>query len=281
MATLQNLRVLSKIFSTSMFQNVVRKDNIELFKKQTSKYLKPASYKTNLEIIKTLYKTLQQHYRCEYVYKNNLVQKLIKEHSLKTTRIINELKIGDSKADLVMLNGTVRIYEIKTALDDFSKLSKQLANYQKFADEVNIVTDKKNAEKLKVEYADTNIGIMVLDPANKLQTIKVSSNNTAFFEFDTIFKILRKQEYIELVDDNFGYIPEVPNTLIFKVCYQLLAGIDIIDFQKQVLNKIKKRTLQQPDLLKSSNTPIELKHICNTLDFNEQEYHKLYNFLKN
>ena len=60
MATLQNLRVLSKIFSTSMFQNVVRKDNIELFKKQTSKYLKPASYKTNLEIIKTLYKALQQ-----------------------------------------------------------------------------------------------------------------------------------------------------------------------------------------------------------------------------
>lgn len=279
METVQHLRVLSQIFSPSMFQKIVRENDTVLFERQTTKYFNASSYETNLDIIKFLYKTLQQQYRCEYVYKNNLVQKLTKKHSLKTTLILNELKISASKADLVMLNGAVRIFEIKTELDDFSKLPKQLADYQKFADEVNIVTDKKNAEKLKVEYADTNIGIIVLDTENKLQTIKEASSNTALFEFDTIFKILRKQEYLDLVADNFGYIPDVPNTLIFKACYELLAGIDIIVFQKQVLNKLKKRKLQKPDLLKSSNTPRELKHICNSLDFNEQEYHKLYNFL--
>ena len=279
MYNVQNLRVLSQIFSPPMFQKIVRENNTLLFERQTTKYFNASSYETNLDIIKSLYKTLQQQYRCEYVYKNNLVQSLIKEHSLKTTLILNELKISASKADLVMLNGAVRIFEIKTELDDFSKLSKQLADYQKFADEVNIVTDKKNAEKLKVEYENTSIGIIVLDTKNKLQTIKEASSNTALFEFDTIFKILRKQEYLDLVADNFGYIPDVPNTLIFRACYELLACIDIIVFQKQVLNKLKKRKLHKPDLLKSSNTPRELKHICNTLDFNEQEYHKLYNFL--
>jgi hypothetical protein len=279
MKTVQNLRVLSQIFSPPMFQKIVREDDSVLFKKQTTKYFNASSHDTNLDIIKSLYKSLQKHYRCEYVYKNNLVQKLIKEHSLKTTLILNELKISASKADLVMLNGAVRIFEIKTELDDFTKLSKQLADYQKFADEVSIVTDKKNAEKLKVEYADTNIGIIVLDTKNNLQTIKEVSNNTALFEFDTIFKILRKQEYIDLVTDNFGFVPDVPNTLIFKACYELLSSINIIDFQKQVLNKLKERKLQNPDLLKSSNTPKELKHICNSLDFNENEYHRLYNFL--
>ena len=279
METVQHLRVLSQIFSPSMFQKIVRENDTVLFERQTTKYFNASSYETNLDIIKSLYKTLQQQYRCEYVYKNNLVQNLTKEHSLKTTLILNELKISASKADLVMLNGAVRIFEIKTELDDFSKLSKQLADYQKFADEVNIVTDKKNADKLKVEYEDANIGIIVLDTKNKLQTIKEASSNTALFEFDTIFKILRKQEYLDLVADNFGYIPDVPNTLIFKACYELLACIDITFFQKQVLNKLKKRKLQKPDLLKSSNTPRELKHICNSLDFNEQEYHKLYNFL--
>lgn len=279
METAQHLRVLSQIFSPPMFQKIVRENDTVLFERQTTKYFNASSYETNLDIIISLYDTLQLQYRCEYVYKNKLVQKLIKEHSLKTTLILNELKISASKADLVMLNGCVRIFEIKTELDDFSKLSKQLADYQKFADEVNIVTDNKNAEKLKVEYADTNIGIIALDSKNKLQTIKEASSNNLLFEFDTIFKILRKKEYLDLVADNFGYIPDVPNTLIFKACYELLAAIDVIVFQKQVLNKLKKRKLQMPDLLKSSNTPIELKHICNSLDFNEQEYHKLYNFL--
>jgi hypothetical protein len=279
MGAILNLRVLSQIFSLPMFQKIVRENDTVLFENQTTKYFNASSYSTNLDIIKSLYKTLQKQYRCEYVYKNNLVQKLIKEHSLKTTLILNELKISASKADLVMLNGAVRIFEIKTELDDFTKLSKQLADYQKFADEVSIVTDEKSAEKLKVEYADTNIGIIVLDTKNNLQTIKEVSNNTALFEFDTIFKILRKQEYLDLVTDNFGDVPDVPNTLIFKACYELLSSIDIIDFQKQVLNKLKERKLQNPDLLKSSNTPKELKHICNSLDFNENEYHKLYNFL--
>lgn len=279
METVQNLRVLSQIFSPPMFQKIVREDDTLLFEKQTTKYFKASSYDTNLDIIKSLYKSLQKRYRCEYVYKNSLVQKLIKEHSLKTTLILNELKINVSKADLVMLNGAVRIFEIKTELDDFSKLSKQLADYQKFADEVSIVTDQKNAEKLKVEYADTNIGIIILGTKNNLHEVQKAKSNTALFEFDTIFKILRKQEYVDLVADNFEHIPNVPNTVIFKACYELLARIDIIDFQKQVSNKLKERKLQKPDLLKSAHTPKELKHICNSLDFNEQEYHKLYNFL--
>lgn len=279
MKNVQNLRVLSQIFSPPMFQKIVREDDIVLFEKQTAKHFNGASYATNLDIIKSLYKSLQKQYRCEYVYKNNLVIKLIKEHSLKTTLILNELKIGASKADLAMLNGAVRVFEIKTELDDFTKLSKQLNDYQKFADEVSIVTNEKNAEKLKVQYTDTNIGIIVLGTKNKLQTIKEAVSNTSLFDFDTIFKILRKQEYLDLVADNFGFIPHVPNTQIFKACYELLASKNIAEFQKQVLNKLKERKLLNPDLLKSSNTPKELKHICSSLDFSEQEYYRLYNFL--
>ncbi|QLH47507.1 MAG: sce7726 family protein [Bacteroidota bacterium] len=93
---------------------------------------------------------MQKQYRCEYVYKNNIFLDIIKEHGLKDTLTLNEFRVGASKADLVMLNGMVRIFEIKTELDDFSKLSKQLNDYQKFADGVSIVTDERNAEKLKL-----------------------------------------------------------------------------------------------------------------------------------
>lgn len=276
---MQNLRVLSQIFSPPMFQKIVREDDFALFKRQTNKHFNATSYNTNLDIIKSLYKSLQQQYRCEYVYKNNLFLEIFKKEKLETTLMLNEFKVGASKADLVLLNGSIRIYEIKTELDGLGKLSKQLNDYQKFADKVYVVTDKKFVEKIKVEYGNTNIGIIVLDTKNKLETIKEANENSSLFEFDTIFKILRKQEYLDLVFDNYGFIPEVPNTKIFRVCYELLEKVNIVDFQKQVLSKLKERKLLNPDLLKSTNTPKELKHICNTLDFNEQEYQKLYNFL--
>ncbi|MDP8040076.1 MULTISPECIES: sce7726 family protein [Pasteurellaceae] len=277
----QNLRILSQIFSPPMFQKIVREGDVALFQKQTTKYLNLTDNNyTNLDIIKLLYKMLQKKYRCEYIYKNYLFLNIIKEYGLTKTLTINEFKISSSKADLLLLNGSARVFEIKTELDDFSKLSKQLEDYQKFADFVFIVTNEKNGVKLSVEYANTNIGIIIFNGQNKLEMLKEAGSNVSLFDFDTIFKLLRKQEYLDLVADNFGVIPAVPNTKIFRACYEELATIDIIKFQQQVINKLKERKLLNPSLLRSRKTPKELKYICNSLNFNEQEYHSLYNFLK-
>lgn len=277
---MQNLRQLSQILSPSMFRNIVRKGDFVLFEKQTSKYLNTTGNDTNLDIIKTIYKALNKEYRCEYIYKNNLLLHIIKTYGLKKSLTFNELRIGASLADLVMLNGKVKIYEIKTELDNLEKLEKQIIDYKKFADEVYIVTDDKYAKKLLIKYNDTDIGIIILNSKNKLEVVKKAEISDLSFDFETIFKILRKQEYLDLVSDNFGYIPNVPNTKVFSTCYNLLSKIDIKDFQKQVLGKLKERKLKSPNLLKSKKTPVELKHICNSLDFNDSEYQKLYNFLE-
>lgn len=277
---MQNLRQLSQILSPSMFRNIVRKGDLVLFEKQTSKYLNTTSNDTNLDIIRTIYKTLNKEYRCEYIYKNNLLLHIIKTYGLKKSLTFNEFRIGASLADLVMLNGIVKIYEIKTELDNLEKLEKQIIDYKKFADEVYIVTDDKYAEKLLIKYNNTDIGIIILNSNNKLEIVKEAEISDLSFDFETIFKILRKQEYLDLISDNFGYIPDVPNTKVFSTCYDLLSKKDIKDFQKQVLGKLKERKLKSPNLLKSKKTPLELKHICNSLDFNDSEYQKLYNFLE-
>lgn len=274
-----DFRILSQVFSPPIFHKVVRENNFSLFEKKVNKYIELHSDYSNLDVIRFLYKSLQKNYRCEYIYKNNLTVDIIKNYALKDSLIINELKVGASKADLVLLNGTVRIYEIKTELDDLSKLSKQLADYQKFADKVYVVTDEKYSKKLLNEYIHTSIGLIAFDAKNKLNVLKDAKSNSSLFNFETIFKILRKREYLDLVAINFGSIPEIPNTKIFKECYSLLSQLDKSDFQKQVLNILKERRLQQPGLLKSNNTPKELKHICNSLDFSYQEYQNLYNFL--
>ena len=261
MESIQNLRILSQIFSPSMFEKIIRgQDTLSFIKKINKHFQSQKINHTNLEIIKVVYKALQKDYRCEYIYKNNLLLDIIKRYRLDNTLTLNELKIGSSKADLVMLNGVIRIFEIKTELDGFSKLSKQISDYQKFADSVYIVTDEKYAQKLKIEYANTSIGIIVLNKNNEL--------------------IEEKQEYLDLVQSEFGFIPNVPNTKIFKVCYEMLSQkMSVKQFQEKVLLILKKRKLHSPNLLISKKTPKELRYICNSLNLKEKEYKYLYSFL--
>ena len=276
---IESLRVLSQIFTPSSFNKVVREKDFSFFNKKISKHYSKHNSSNNLQLIKKLYLDLENNYRCEYFFKNKLFNKILKEYSLTTTTAFNEFKVGNSKADLVLLNGCVKIFEIKTELDDLTKLKKQISDYQKIADLVNIVTDSKFIPKLIAEYKDTNVGIIEFTSKNSLKIHKKAIQNSSKFEFDCMFKLLHKKEYLNLVKRNFGFIPDVPNTKIFRVCYDLLESIDILDFQKQVITTLKKRNIDCPELLKSKDTPTELKHICYTLNFNSNEYDDLFNFL--
>ena len=71
----------------------------------------------------------------------------------------------------------------------------------------------------------------------------------------------------------------MPNTLIFKECLSLVKKIEVNIFQNLVLSQLIKRKVRCPELLKSGQTPFELKQICYTLDYNQSEYLKLYEFL--
>ncbi|WP_439291317.1 sce7726 family protein [Lonepinella koalarum] len=277
---MQGLRQLSQIFTAPMFAKIVRGNDTELFLKKIIKYYPIDCFRDNLSLIQGLYKDLTDNYRCEYIYKNKLFLDIIRNHRLKETVVFNEFKIASSKADLVMLNGSIRIFEIKTELDDLSKLSKQIEDYQKVATEVTIVTNESNIDKLE-QYTNRGVGIIVLDQKHKLKEINKANYNANFLSFDTLFRVLRKKEYLDLVLNNFGYIPNVPNMLTFKVCYELLSKLTIEDFQKQVLEILKKRELHSRNLklLRSSRTPRELKYMCNILNFSINEYDRLHSFL--
>lgn len=280
--SVENLRILSQIFTPPTFNKIVREDDYASFSKKINAHYKgKVEISTNYELIKRIYKSLSSSYRCEYIYKNKLFIDIVKNYGLKETVVFNEFKIGSSKADIVLLNGSIRVYEIKTELDNLTKLDKQISDYLKIADKVYIVVDFKLVDRLIQIYKDTNIGIIGFSESNELTTFKEAESNVEFLEFDKLFKLLRKEEYLEVFADNFGYIPNIPNTKIFKFCYEQLKTCELKSFQCQVLNVLKRRQLKNAKFLKSKKTPNELKFICNSLDFNEIEYNKLYDFLNN
>jgi hypothetical protein len=278
---ISGLRYLSQLFSAPSFKKIIRDDDKMPFKRRLKKHFPDAPSNIKYKkIFEHLYSELQSNYRSEYLFKNALLNKLlIEKHGLKTTTVLNEFAVGGSIADFVLLNGESRIYEIKTDLDSLDKLKKQVSDYIQFANKVYIVTSPKHTEKLLLDYAETSIGIIEFTSSNCLKELKIASDNSKAFNFITLFKTLRKQEYLEILNSHFGYIPQVPNTILFKECFELAKKIDLHVFQKLVYSKLKERKIQCPDLLKSDSTPYELKHICYTLDLTMVEYSKFYKFI--
>jgi hypothetical protein len=219
---IESLRSLSQIFSTANFNKIVRKkDYVNTFER-VRKHTTFSHTTTNLELFDNIYNELLESYRSEYVYKNTLInKKLIKKYSLKSTIALNEFKIRNSIADFVLLNGKARIFEIKTELDGLDKLEKQIADYYSFATDIYIVTGSIHIQKLLELYKETKVGIIELTKKNSLKEIKPAISNTALLDHSAIFKSLRKNEYINILETNSFQIPNVPNTLIFRECLRL------------------------------------------------------------
>jgi hypothetical protein len=278
--TNSSLRVLSQFFTPASFRRILRDGEFSSIKKNLKKHLEVYDSANVLNFLEFLYGKLEENYRNEYIYKNALLnQKLLAEHSLETTTVLNEFRIGNSISDFVLLNGEIKTFEIKTDLDGFEKLDKQIEDYQKFSNKVYVVVSKKHETKIFEKYQNSPIGIIVFSNDNKLETVKSANNFVKRFDHGIIFKTLRKQEYLEIVQDYFGKIPLIPNTQIFKESLKLISKIDVCEFQEQVRTKLKLRSLRCPTLLESPKTPKELKHICYTLNLSENEYELLFRFL--
>jgi hypothetical protein len=277
---IESLRSLSQLFSPSNFNKIVReKDYLNTFSR-IGKHTIINENITNKELLDEIYLELSSSYRTEYVYKNILLnRKLIKEYRLENTIVLNEFKVGNSIADFVLLNGKARIFEIKTELDSLTKLKKQISDYFTFATEVYIVTSSKHIGKLLETYKDSPVGIIELTKRNSLKEIKSALNHIELLEYSKIFKSLRKDEYIQLLNSNSIEIPNVPNTLFFKECFNLCKKIDILSFQKSAIKILKKRNISHPKLLKEDRVPDSLKHICYSLNFSKPEYEELNSFL--
>jgi len=170
-----------------------------------------------------IYKILFKSYRNEYIYKNAIANKiLLGKHSLNTSHMLTEFRVGKCKADAVVLNGTSTVYEIKSEFDSFSRLENQIKTYLEIFDYINVITSTSQAIKLKSILPD-KAGIMVLTNRNTISTIREPKSNKKNTNPSILFDSLRKNEYLIAVKEYFGTVPDVPNTQIYRECKKLFS----------------------------------------------------------
>lgn len=82
------------------------------------------------------YSLLIKQYPCEYVYKNAIATELYLtgRHSLNESLLTSEFRSGKSRADVVIVNGTTTVYEVKSEFDSLKRLEGQLLDFKNIFD---------------------------------------------------------------------------------------------------------------------------------------------------
>lgn len=258
------------IFSRSALRSILNGNS-------TLKYCDKFTYE---EYINNAYKQLSKHYRNEYFYKNTLLNRLLLGvHSVNTAVALSELRVGNSIADFVLLNGDAIVYEIKTELDDFSRLQDQLSDYYKAFINVYVVTAESRVEQLNSLLKVSPAGIIALRRNGSLsRPIKASQSYYKSLNHVVLFKMLRKQEYLNIIETMFDNIPKVKPVFLYDACLELFQQLDIKTAYKAVMEQLKKRNIKEKKALKK--VPESIKSLVYFEDLTKNEYDNLFKLLK-
>lgn len=257
---MNNNLILKRFFSKSMLTNLLSQSTTNVFDCVVRRYIKNPSGKKYDELISEVYAYMGKEYRTEYLYKNTILNKLLfAKHDYKKTVALTELPIDKSKADFVMINGKGVVYEIKTELDNLDRIETQIQDYYKAFTEVIVVTYENNIEKV-INSVPQSVGIINLTKRQALKTVRNAEIVNTFLDYSTIFKILRKKEFEQILLKNGIALPEVNQFEYYKKCSCLVKKIEINKLQKEMLKQLKNR-MRIETVEFCMNSPKELRFL--------------------
>ena len=274
--TLNKYRSYSSIFSSTSFAKLLKYDDYSFIDAKIERYdlLKVGSdINTYYDYIQYVYHQLKKDYKNEYVYKNTFINCLLLEkYRIKDTIAINEFRVGNSIADIVMFNGTSKAFEIKTELDSNKRLSTQIADYSKIFKECYVITHESLTEKYL--RADNQIGIIefIERPKSVLmrEVRKAKENKT--IDPETLIRSVRTSEYKNIIKKFYGELPEMNSFNMFEICKGMMKYIPQETLNQLFIDELKNR---------KSNTLIinifreELRHLFFAMNLNEKTFNEL------
>lgn len=188
---------------------------------------------------------MAQHYRGEYYFKNEIINKLIfGRHSPRTASAIMELPAGRSIADVVVFNGTSTAYEIKTDRDSFERLESQLQDYSEAFAHVYVVTSierSKSAERI----LPSHVGILGLRKNGRLSEVRPADEDLARLSCERLAAILRQDELLQILRRTLEYERDTTPARLRNRTTALFCSLPIEVAQAEAVRELRQRGCQR------------------------------------
>lgn len=238
------LSALTRLFSATVFREMAKKGRSGLFRRllgQTDLIEHVGSSATVGDTFDYAFDILKiAGHRDEYIYRAAISQKvLMGTHSLRTASMLNEFRVGSCKADLVILNGTATVYEIKSERDSLARLVNQVENYKRVFAKVNVIASEGHIEGVLDTIPD-DVGVMCLSKRYRIASVREAADCPARICPVTVFESLRMAEGIAILQAMGVAVPEVPNTQKHTAMRDLFAKLDPITLHAEMVRTLKR-----------------------------------------
>jgi hypothetical protein len=249
----------------SLKHKIIRYDNDWLLNKKL----------TYNDYLKYIYNILESNYANEYIIKNSFLNEwLIPEKGHDNATIFNEFRVGKSVADLVIFNGTSKVFEIKTEFDSNQRLESQIENYKKIFKEVYLIVPKS---KLSTYYRfDKSVGLISYKTKQKrIFNIERPCEANSETDYCTLMDILHSNEYKKIIKKYYGFLPEMTSFNQFEKCSSLMKKIPAEDLNQLFIEQMKTRNISNELSVRCFR---ELNQLSLSLNLNKIDKQK---FVKN
>ncbi len=225
---------------------------------------------TLARVLNMLYSILSESYRCEYIYKNVIANELFSNrHNCDKAHLISEFWSGDSRADIVILNDTSSVYEIKTKFDSLNKLSSQITSYKKLFDKIYVVTDLSLLKRV-LTTTDPIVGILILGNDLSLTEIRQAMSNKDNTSPAHMFDCMRRNEYVSAIQKVMKKVPDVPNAKMYTEYKEIFCEFKPRLAHSLMVNLLRERNDYPLKSTLFGKLPTSLKHLWLELSGSEK-----------
>lgn len=261
MTPIQRRRILAQLFTRPIFSLLSKADGAHAalsFLTATG----VASRRGNqsaASIFEAAFAELNDGYRNEYIYKATLANRIVfGKHNPKTTSMQVELPVGRSIVDVAVFNETSTAYEIKTEFDTPKRLLSQSNDYLRAFDHVYVVTHPHLADRY-ASLVNERVGVAAITGRNSVRVLRSAVSNASHIDAGTVFRMLRRSEYVDAVESVFGKLPPLPNGLIFKHCEELFQKLSSEQAHSLFVSALRRRTTDTNTVNFLSHLPVSLR----------------------
>ena len=181
--------------------------------------------------------------------------------------------VENSKADIVIFNGTSTVYEIKTELDSLNRLESQLNSYLKCFDKIYIVTTLENIKKLENIIPD-KVGLIEVTKRNALKEYKKAKSNKENIDKEELFRLLRQNEIINIMKKLGNDFSDIPSVFIRTEGKKVFFTLDNITAHDMAVKEIKTRKVknEQKELIEKAPKSLKFFFLAESLNKKQCKY---------
>lgn len=274
----QQSRQYAQAFARSVYADILRWGDSEMLNLLCRTH-RNKSDETFMDCLRRFYSSLKLYYRCEYIFKNEIIAELRRHYALRQSLVVNEFRVGNSIADIAFFNGESRAYEIKTGYDTPRRLEGQVNDYRRVFDKCFLVVEQSETDKWMACEEDLGIISVCHGQRGKitLQEIRPAKTNT-HIDADTLMTCLRAEEYEYIAEHYAGVSLSERKYLHYSECQAALRTMDNKKLRDAFLQTIEQR---KSSFALLDQTPRELYQICLSMHLTGKQLEKITSSLNN